>query len=196
MQEASLLLPVFLRLEGRPVLVVGAGAVGTKRIEELLEVGARVVVIATAAHARVQAHAAAGRLTLHLRGFQPEDVEGMWWVISATGDPEVARTIWETCERERVFVTAVDDPAHCSAFFGGVLRRPPFQIAISSSGAAPALTRLLREVLEAALPPERWIQSARELRRQWKDQGTPMHLRFTALLARLQREPTWSHGEE
>ena len=64
-------------------------------------------------------------------------------------------------------------------------RRPPFLVAISSSGEAPALSRLLREVIEGALPAPRWIAAARALRAEWKRDGTPMADRFPALVRKV-----------
>lgn len=76
--------------------------------------------------------------------------------------------------RPRIFVCAVDDPASASMFFGSVVRRPPFVIALSSEGELPGLTRLVREVIEQSLPSQDWITTARQLRRDCKDTKTPM----------------------
>ena len=81
----------------------------------------------------------------------------------------------------------MDDPPHASAYSGAVVRRPPFVIAISSSGVAPALTRLVREVVEAALPGDDVIEAARKLRERWKAQGVPMGERFGELVREIAR---------
>jgi siroheme synthase-like protein len=175
------LLPLFLRLEGRRVLVVGAGTVAARKIEALIAVGARVEVVAPSVNAEVEAMS----VTFHRRAFVESDVEGAWLVIAATNDSEVNARIASACESRRVFVNAVDDPPNASAYFGGLIRRGPFTIAISSRGEAPALTRLLREVIEGALPPDRWIAEARALRRKWKSEKTPMESRFAELVAAI-----------
>lgn len=177
--------PLFLRLEGRRVLVVGAGSVGARKIGELLRAGADVLVVAAHASAPVVAHAAAGRITLRERSFEPADLDGAWLVVAATNDPASNRAIAAAAEARHVFVNAVDDPPSASAYFGAVLRRPPFLVAISSGGEVPALSRLLREVLESALPEARWIEAARALRAEWKRDGTPMGERFPALVRRF-----------
>ena len=97
----------------------------------------------------------------------------------------VNASIAAACEERRVFVNAVDDPPNATAYFGGLVRRGPFTIAISSRGEAPALTRLLREVIEGALPPDRWIEEARALRRKWKSHETPMESRFGELVSAI-----------
>jgi siroheme synthase-like protein len=98
-------------------------------------------------------------------------------------DAAVQRAIADDAEARHLFVLAIDDPEHGSAMSGAVVRRPPFVIAISSSAEVPALTRLVREVIECALPEDRWIAAARQLRARWKREKTPMASRFGELLA-------------
>ena len=176
------LYPLFLLLGGRPVVVLGAGAVAERKIEELIAAGAEVRVVAPEATDRVRALAAASSVTWEKRAFVPTDLDAVWLVVSATGDAEVQRRIFEEAEARQVFVLAVDDLPHGSAYGGAIIRRPPFIVSISSSAEAPALTRLLREVIEQALPDDRWVTAARTLRVRWKSEKTPMASRFGELL--------------
>jgi siroheme synthase-like protein len=116
-------------------------------------------------------------------------VDGAWLVFAATGDASVQRRVADAAGERRVFCVAVDDPANASAYSGAVVRRPPFTVAISSSGAAPALTRLVREVIEHVLPGERWVERATELRAKWLADGTPMGDRFAELVREMARPP-------
>jgi siroheme synthase-like protein len=168
------LYPLFLRLRDRRVLVVGAGSVGARKVRELLAVGAEVVVVAPAGDI-------AG-VEIARREFVESDLDGVWLVIAATNHAEVNRAIAAAAEQRRIFVNAVDDPPNASAFFGAVIRRAPFLIAISSSGELPAMSRLLREVIEAALPSDAWVERARVLRKKWKTERTPMGERFSELV--------------
>lgn len=177
--------PLFLKLTGKRVLVVGAGAVALGKIESLLEAGARVDVVATVARAEVETLAASGLVELSRRAFAFDDVLGAWLVVSATNDTTVNREVQRACEAARVFFCAVDDMESGSAFFGSVLEREPFLVAISSRGEAPALTRLLREVIESVLPPEHWVQTARDLRARWKAEKRPFADRFPELVRRI-----------
>jgi siroheme synthase-like protein len=177
------LFPLFLRLEGRRVLVVGGGEVGERKVHELLAAGADVTVVAKSATARLVSDAGRRRITLHLRAFSSRDVDGVWLVIAATSDAQVNGRVARAAERRCVFVNAVDDPDRCSALFGSILRRPPFTVAISSRGETPALSRLLREILEQVLPEERWVERARALRARWKAKKTPMASRFGELVS-------------
>jgi len=179
------LYPLFLRVAGRDVVVAGAGSVAERKITELVDAGARVRVVAPEATPAIAALARSGSIAWDERSFCDADVDGAWLVVSATGDPDAQRRIFAAAEARRTFVVAVDDPAHGSAASGGVIRRPPFVIAISSTGEVPALTRLVREVLESALPEDRWVRAARDLRRRWKRDATPMGARFAELVREL-----------
>jgi len=179
------LFPLFLRLHRRPVLVVGAGPVGLRKIVELVSSGAAVTVVAPSVVAEVEALATAGTVTLVRRRFVDADADGAWLIVAATGDATVNAEVAAAGEARRIFVNAVDDPPNASAWFGAILRRAPFLIAISSSGELPALSRLYREILESALPLDRHIAAARELRRRWRADGTPMAARFGELLQRF-----------
>jgi uroporphyrin-III C-methyltransferase/precorrin-2 dehydrogenase/sirohydrochlorin ferrochelatase len=175
------LFPLFLQLEGRRVLVVGGGTVGERKVEELLEAGAQVHLVSPTATPRLR-ELAAGRIEWSERQFDTNDASNVWFVVAATNDKTVNERIASAAETVRVFVNAVDDIPNASAFLGSVLRRAPFIISLSSSGELPGLTRLLREILERALPEESFVTRARELRRKWKHEGTPHASRFSELL--------------
>jgi siroheme synthase-like protein len=186
-ESAAELLPLFLRLEGKLALVVGGGAVAERKIASLLDVGARVRVVAPDGSDEVKRLAREGRFEWRERAFADADVEGAWLVYAATSSPEVQRSVATAAEARRVFCVAVDDPPNASAYSAAVVRRPPMVVAISSSGAAPALTRLLREVIEHVLPADEWIRRAEELRAQWLRDGTPMGDRFAQLVREIAR---------
>jgi siroheme synthase-like protein len=192
------LYPLFLKLEGRRVLVVGGGEVAARKVAELIEAGARPTVVAPAiAEAISTAIDARGeRVACVRRAFEPTDVDGAWLVIAATDDPAVNRAVADAAEARGIFVNAVDDPPNASAYFGAIVRRAPFLLAISSSGELPALSRLFREVIEQLLPSDAWIEVARGLRRRWKAERRPMGERFAELVrafhAPAPREPARS----
>jgi siroheme synthase-like protein len=178
----EVLYPLFLRVRGRTVLVVGAGPVAERKVATLLESGASVRLVAPEATPELQRLAAGGQLEWRERAFDPADAEGAWLIVAATDDPDVQARVAKAGEARATFVLAVDDPRHASAYGGAIVRRPPFVVAISSSGATPALSRLVREIIEGALPGEDWVARAMELRARWKADGTPMAERFAALL--------------
>jgi uroporphyrin-III C-methyltransferase/precorrin-2 dehydrogenase/sirohydrochlorin ferrochelatase len=177
-----MLLPLFLRLAKRDVLVVGAGAVAERKIEELVEAGAKVRVIALAATPAVEALAADRRIDLEKRAFVASDIGEAWLVIAATSDADTQREVCTLAEAARIFAIAIDDPPNGSAYSASVLRRAPLTVAISTDGEAPALARLLRELIEELLPPQDWVDHARALRAKWQAEKTPMGSRFAELV--------------
>jgi siroheme synthase-like protein len=181
MSEPRVLLPLFLDVAGKRVLVVGGGVIASRKAGELLAARADVHVVAL----EVAAELDRTSVSLEQRAFEERDVEGAWLVIAATDDGEVQRRVAAACEKARVFCVAVDDPPNASAYGGAILRRGPVTISISTSGEAPALARLLREVLEQALPDEGFVDAARALRERWKADKTPMASRFGELVQAL-----------
>jgi siroheme synthase-like protein len=177
--------PVFLKLDGRAVLVVGAGHVAERKIAALVEARATVRVVAPEATETIRRWAADGALEWLARPFDDSDVRDVWLVVAATPDAAVQRSVAAAAEAAARFVVAVDDPAHCSAYSGAVVRRPPFTVAISSSGTTPALTRLIREVIEEVLPSDDVVAQAQALRARWQAEGTPMGSRFDELVRQL-----------
>ncbi len=182
--SADALFPVFLRLRGRKVVLVGGGRVAASKLEALVRTGAAVTVVAPDIHEDI----ARAPVTLRQRPFRAGDLEDAWFVVAAA-TPEVNRRVREAAEELRVFVNAVDDPESASAYTGGVLRRGGVTVAVSTEGRAPALAGLLREALEAVLPEEieEWVRTAATLREAQRRQGLPMWRRRPALLEALNR---------
>jgi uroporphyrin-III C-methyltransferase/precorrin-2 dehydrogenase/sirohydrochlorin ferrochelatase len=176
--------PVFLSLAGRRVVVVGGGPIAAGKLEGLLSEGADVVVIAPEVRPEIERPG----VTIVRRAFEEADLEGAWWVVAAA-PPAVNRQVCEAAARRQLFVNAVDDPAHATAYLGGVVRRDGVTVAISTDGRAPALSGLMREAIDAWLPAdlERWMTAADEARRQWKRDAVPMAHRRPQLLETLNR---------
>jgi uroporphyrin-III C-methyltransferase / precorrin-2 dehydrogenase / sirohydrochlorin ferrochelatase len=189
------LLPLFLNLTGRAVVLVGGGRVATAKLQQLLAADANVTVVAPEIAADIAGAGAAcqigppghpERVALHQKRFEPSDLDGAWLVVAAA-TPEVNRAVAAAAEARRLFVNAVDDPANATAYLSGVVRRDGVTIAISTSGDAPALTALLREGLDALLPRDlaAWIDRARQQRLVWRRDAVPMDQRKPRLLAAL-----------
>jgi uroporphyrin-III C-methyltransferase/precorrin-2 dehydrogenase/sirohydrochlorin ferrochelatase len=176
------LLPIFAKLAGRDVLVVGGGAMSAVRVRQLAEVGARVTVVAPEVRGEV-ARAAAVVLR---RPFCPSDLDGAWLAVAAA-TPEVNREVAQAAEARRVLVNAVDDPETATAYTAGVVRRGEATVAISTAGRAPALAGLLREAIDAVLPRDldRWVAAAEAERPRWKRARVPLATRRPLLLRTL-----------
>lgn len=179
---APALFPVFLKLSGRRVVVVGAGPVAASKVKSLLDAGAQVTVVAP----EIRPELERTEITLVRRAFRASDLDGAWLVVAAA-PPEVNRQVRAAAEQRGVFVNAIDHPETCSAYAGGVLTRGGVTVAVSSNGEAPALAGLLREALETVLPDdlERWLVEARAQRKKWRAEGVPMPKRRPLLLQAL-----------
>ncbi|MDQ3365591.1 MAG: bifunctional precorrin-2 dehydrogenase/sirohydrochlorin ferrochelatase [Myxococcota bacterium] len=178
------LYPVFLKLDGLPVIVVGGGPVAASKLEGLLAAGALVTVVAPQICDEIRAR----NVTLIERGFRPADLTGARWVVAAA-PPEVNLEVAAAAAARGLFVNAVDDTRCATAYLGGVVRRGEVEIAISTGGIAPALAGLLREALDAVLPEdlERWTDVAIRARADWKRAEVPMAERRPLLLRALDR---------
>jgi len=176
------LLPLFLKLAGRRVVLVGGGAMAAQRLPALVRARARIVVIAP----QIRPELRVAGVTVHQRAYRPGDLEGAWLVVS-TAPPEVNRQVAIEAEKRRVFVNAIDDRAQASAYAAGVVERDGVVLAVSTSGRAPALAGLLREALGSLLPDdlEDWVQVAEELRVHQREAGVPFAARRPALLQAL-----------
>jgi precorrin-2 dehydrogenase / sirohydrochlorin ferrochelatase len=160
--------PIFLRLAGRRVLVVGAGAIAEPKIASLLRAGAAVTVVAPVAKPGVEAIAARRELVWENREFAEADLEGKFLVVAATGIRAVNHAVAELARARGVLCNSVDDPPDCDFFYPSVVRRGDLQIAISTAGKSPALAQQLRRELDAALPEDTgaWLDRLGELRRK------------------------------
>ena len=146
--------PLFLKLEGRRCLLVGAGRVGEAKLQSLLRAGARVKVVAPRATAGVRRLAKAAEIVWRKRKFNARDLEGMFLVVAATASHSANARIFEQARRRGVLCNAVDDPGNCDFYYPAVVRRGRLQIAISTEGASPELASRLREELESYFGPE------------------------------------------
>lgn len=178
--------PVFLKLEGRRVLVVGAGPVAAGKLRSLIDAGARVTVVAPDVVEDIAA--LSSEIAIVRRPFETSDLDGVWYVVAAA-PPEVNRAVARAAEPRGLFVNAVDDMENASAYLGAIVRRAGVTVALSTDGEAPALAGLLREALDLLLPDDlnRWMASAQEARRQWLAERVPMAGRRPMLLQALNR---------
>jgi len=161
------LFPMFMKLEGRQCLVVGAGRVGEPKIAGLLDTGARVRVVALEASVAVREWAAGGRLDLRLRGFSPDDLAGVFVVIAATASRRLNQSIYQEAQKRGVLCNVVDVPDLCDFYYPAVVRRGDLQIAISTAGQSPALAQDIRQRLEREFGPgyAAWVQKLGETRK-------------------------------
>jgi precorrin-2 dehydrogenase/sirohydrochlorin ferrochelatase len=160
------LFPMFLKLAGRPCLVVGAGAIAESKISSLVETGADVSVVAPEARPQVRSWAREGKIKWHQRSWEPSDLEGMFLVVAATSSTKLHEQIFKKATRRGILCNIVDVPELCDFYYPAVVQRGALQIAISTAGQSPALAQRLRKVLEEQFGPEyeEWLVHLGEAR--------------------------------
>jgi uroporphyrin-III C-methyltransferase / precorrin-2 dehydrogenase / sirohydrochlorin ferrochelatase len=165
--ETMSLLPIFLKLDGRPGLLVGAGTVALDKIGSLLKTGIRLRVVAPEAHEQIRLLAAQGKLEWIERSFDLADLDGNFLVIAATDDPEVNAAVYQGALDRNILCNSVDDIPNCDFFFGSVVSRGDLQIAISTAGESPAFAQRLRREIDEQLPADLgpWLANLGQLRR-------------------------------
>ena len=141
--------PIVLDLKGKPVLIAGGGAVAERKAAALLEAGGDVTVVAPAFTARLREWAAGGRLRLAEREAREDDLEGAAIFFAATDDADANRRLAEAARARGVWTNVATDGEAGDFVTPAVVRRGELVLAVSASGAGPALAaRVARELAE------------------------------------------------
>lgn len=161
-----------LDLDGREVLVVGAGQVALEKIQGLLASGARVTVVAPDVCEPVEQLARSRRLALIRGRYRPDDLDGRYLVVAATSTRSVNQQVHGDAETRSMLCNVVDVPDLCSFILPAVHRQGPIAVAVSTGGASPALAQRLRDDIARVVGPEH-AELARRLRalRPWAQQN-------------------------
>jgi uroporphyrin-III C-methyltransferase/precorrin-2 dehydrogenase/sirohydrochlorin ferrochelatase len=169
------LFPIFVKLQGRPVVVVGGGNIAAGKIPGLLQAQARVRVIAPHINAQIAAWADASEIRWSTKEFAPADLQDATLVIAATSLQAVNAAVFQAAEARGIFCNAVDDIANCHFYYGSIVQRGDLQIAISTNGKSPALAQRLRKELERQYPAEyaAWLDSLGDAREKLRASSDP-----------------------
>jgi precorrin-2 dehydrogenase/sirohydrochlorin ferrochelatase len=162
------LFPMFMKLEGRSCLVVGAGTVGEPKIKSLIEAGASVRVVALQATVAVSEWAQDGAILWEAREFRSADLDGIFLIIAATNNRDLNAAIFHEARQRNILCNVVDDPEYCDFYYPAVVRRGDFQLAISTNGQSPALAQRIRRELEIQFGPEygKWLEQLGRTRQE------------------------------
>jgi siroheme synthase-like protein len=161
------LFPAFLKLENRPMLVVGGGAIASSKIPGLLEAGARITVVAPKLNCDLAERVRNRQIEWLPKPFEASDLDGKFVVVAATSLRDVNAAVFAAADKRQILCNAVDDIDHCHFYYGSIVQRGDLQIAISTNGKSPALAQRLRKELEQQFGPEyaawlEWLGTARE----------------------------------
>jgi precorrin-2 dehydrogenase / sirohydrochlorin ferrochelatase len=182
--------PIFLKLDGRRCLVVGAGKVAEGKIRGLIEARASIEVVAPEAVWQLKKWAWEGVIGWKARVFQPSDLDQVSLVIAATSVPEVNREVFKQARLRNVLCNAVDDPENCDFYYPAVVNRGDLQIAISTGGRSPALAQRLRQELEEQFGAEyeSWVAELGKAREELTAQVLDIEARKKLLHEMASRE--------
>jgi uroporphyrin-III C-methyltransferase/precorrin-2 dehydrogenase/sirohydrochlorin ferrochelatase len=166
---------MFVKLQGRQVLVVGGGAIAAGKIPGLLQAGARIRVVAPQINAEIAAWVEARKIAWIAKEFTTEDLRNAHLVIAATSLAEVNASVYQAAEARGIFCNAVDDIENCHFYYGSIVQRGDLQIAISTNGKSPSLAQRLRKELEQQFPAEYgpWLDVLGEAREKLRASSDP-----------------------
>lgn len=189
------LLPIFVKMTGRPALVVGGKALARPKIQALLEGEAAVTVIAPSVVADIEDWQQQGRIVWLRRNFEAADVGRKALVFAATGQREIDRRVYAVCQESGVWCNAIDDPEYCDFYSPAIVRRGDLQIAVSTNGQSPALAQKIRQELEVRFDA-RWREKTAELGRRRREvlATMPSGPERTAILHAQAREAMHGQG--
>ena len=162
--------PIYLNLVDRLCLVIGGGKVAERKIQTLLDYGARVTVVSPELQPSIRQYFEEGKISYIQEPFHPDMLEGVLLVFIATNQPDVNRHITEMCRSRGVLVNTVDDPPNCDFYVPALVQRQSLSLAISTEGKSPLFAARLRRKLEQLIPPEygEFVDIMGELRQQVK----------------------------
>ncbi|MEF2229550.1 MAG: bifunctional precorrin-2 dehydrogenase/sirohydrochlorin ferrochelatase [Pseudodesulfovibrio sp.] len=148
--------PIFVNLENKHCLVVGAGEVGKRKIQSLIDAGAGSVTIIDTLPAapELKPVTALDNVAFHCREFDDADVEGKFLVIACTSSEEVNWRISHLCAARGILCNIVDQPEKCSFIVPATVKRGDLTVAISTAGRSPAMAKRIRKELQESFGEE------------------------------------------
>ncbi|TGK01544.1 bifunctional precorrin-2 dehydrogenase/sirohydrochlorin ferrochelatase [Leptospira langatensis] len=149
------LLPVFLKLDEKKVLVVGGGNVALEKLQHLVPTGCELTVIAKECRPEIlELLSAVPKAKIETKEIQVSDLDGFDLIYSATNDRETNRKLVEYAKEKRIWINCADDPTYCDFYSSAYFDRGPIRVAVSTQGEFAGLAGSVRTILEEILPPE------------------------------------------
>ena len=169
--------PVFLDLQGKPVIVIGGGRIAHQKMENLLKAGANVTVVSPELNPEMTDLSAGRRFRYIQRDYRAGDIDGYVIVFVATDDRAINAVVTQEGRSKGIWVNSVDDPPNCDFIMPGIAQRGDLTVAVSTAGRSPAMARKMREEMEAFLT-EDWVamlELAAEVRAELRERGQAPH---------------------
>jgi len=169
------LFPIFVKMSGRLVVVVGGGRIAAAKIPGLLQAQARVCVVAPQINSQIGEWVRSEAIQWVAKEFAPGDLQGAHLVVAATSLPIVNSTVFQAAETRGILCNAVDDISNCHFYYGSIVQRGDLQIAVSTNGKSPALAQRLSKELEQQYSADYadWLDSLGQAREQLRAASDP-----------------------
>jgi len=140
--------PIFIKLKGKKVLVVGGGTVATRKVKKLINYYPEITIVSPKITTELQRLISKHNLKYSQRNYRKSDLKNKWIIFVATDDKDLNKQISQDAKKSGILINVVDNPAYCSFIVPSVITRGDLQIAISTSGISPLLTKTLRKKIE------------------------------------------------
>ena len=145
----SAFFPLFVDISEKKIVVIGGGAIATRRVKTLLPFEPQIVVVAPEVTGDLEELEKEEKITIFHREYQREDIYDAWMVLAATNDPELNNGIYSVAKCLGALVNVASNQEKCDFHFPGVIRKDPYVIGINGSGKDHKGTAELRKQIEA-----------------------------------------------
>ncbi|MBN2402878.1 MAG: bifunctional precorrin-2 dehydrogenase/sirohydrochlorin ferrochelatase [Spirochaetes bacterium] len=183
------LYPVFANLKNRLVVIVGGGEVAYRKLNDLLDSGAKIKIIALEIDKNIEDKQKNNSDSIEIlkREYKSGDLQDAYIAFAATGNPDVNKAVYREAEKKRILMNSADDPENCSFFVPSMTRKGSLIIAVSTSGDSPAMAARLRKTFEKSIPEntEDILAALREAKRTLKEMKTLNQPERAAILKKL-----------
>lgn len=183
------LYPVFANLKNRLAVIVGGGEVAYRKLNDLLDSGAKIKIIALEIDKNIEDKQKNNSDSIEIleREYKSGDLQDAYIAFAATGNPDVNKAVYREAEKKRILMNSADDPENCSFFVPSMTRKGSLIIAVSTSGDSPAMAARLRKTLEKSIPEntEDVLAALREAKRTLKEMKTLNQPERAAILKKL-----------
>ncbi|MBF0620428.1 MAG: bifunctional precorrin-2 dehydrogenase/sirohydrochlorin ferrochelatase [Magnetococcales bacterium] len=143
----------FMKLKGKPCLMIGGQGEAADKIQVLLRAGAEVTLVAETMSSEMSQVLKEHPVNWQQVPFAPHHLDGVWLVVSTLTDVVQNRTLFELASERQIWLNVVDQPKNCTIIWPALVHRSPITVAISTGGASPALAGYLRALIENLIPP-------------------------------------------
>ncbi len=140
--------PIYLELADKRVVIVGGGAVAARKAKQIIEAGARTVIVAEHISEDLQAVCKGTNAEIIQSGYSKSYLVEAHLVIAATDNHTLNSRIYRHCQKLEILCNVVDEPKLCDFFIPAVVKKGGLQIAIGTEGNCPAYAGHIRKKLE------------------------------------------------